>query len=55
MRMARSDMISPPIVPDANGNQKLSCVSPITNGIKPSTVDSTVNIIEVIFTLKALR
>jgi hypothetical protein len=53
--MARSDIMRPPIVPDASGNQKLSCASPTTNGIKPKTVDNTVNIIDVIFTLKALK
>jgi hypothetical protein len=55
MRIARSDNIKPPIVPDANGNQKLSWVSPITNGMKPSTVVSTVSIIDVILALNALK
>jgi hypothetical protein len=55
MRIARSDIINPPIVPDARGNQKLSWVSPTTNGMKPSTVESTVSIIDVIFALNALK
>src|SRR5674476_1299616 len=40
----------PPIVPAASGNQKASFDAPIINGIKPSTVEMTVNRIAVSYT-----
>ena len=41
-KMPNSDMISPPMLPAANGNQKASLLSPIKNGIKPKMVETTV-------------
>ena len=49
------EKISPPIVPAARGNQKASWVSPITKGIKPKIVESTVSIIGTILAFQALR
>jgi hypothetical protein len=42
-KVPTSDIVKPPIVPAAKGNQKASFVSPIMNGINPSMVDTTVN------------
>ena len=54
-KIAVRENTSPPIVPAAKANQKLSCTSPIRNGMKPNTVESTVSKTAVIFTLKAFR
>ena len=49
--MPRIDMIRPPIVPAASGNQKASLSVPSMNGINPSMVDITVRKIGVILAL----
>lgn len=54
-RMAKIDIINPPMVPTARGNQKPSRVAPIMKGIKPSTVDSMVRNTAVILARKALK
>ena len=54
-RIANIDIINPPIVPAANGNQKPSRLSPIRKGIKPRTVDRTVRSTAVILALKAVK
>lgn len=52
--MPRIDMIRPPIVPAASGNQKASLSVPSMNGINPSMVDITVRKIGVILAFHAL-
>ncbi len=54
-KMPNREAISPPIVPAANGNQNPSCSPPIKNGIKPKTVDTTVNEIGMILWFHAFR
>ena len=53
--MPRIDMIRPPIVPAASGNQKASLSVPSMNGINPSMVDITVRKIGVILAFHAFR
>ena len=52
---AKLDMIRPPIVPAASGNQKASLSVPSMNGINPSMVDITVRKIGVILAFHAFR
>ena len=47
--------MSPPIVPAASGNQKLSLPVPAIKGTNPNIVLTTVVITGIIFTLKASR
>ena len=54
-RIARIDIVRPLIVPMARGNQKDSLLSPIMKGMKPRTVDMTVNSIGIILMRKAHR
>ena len=43
MKIPSTDMISPPIVPAANGNQKASFPVPTMNGIKPQKAEAMPN------------
>lgn len=49
-----NDIISPPIVPAANGNQKDSLSVPIMKGINPRMVDTTVRKIGITLAFHAL-
>ena len=51
--MAITDIINPPIVPAAKGNQKLSLNSPTMKGINPRIVDKTVREIGMTFAFHA--
>lgn len=53
--MPRIDIISPPMVPAASGNQNASLSGPSMNGMNPSMVDITVRNIGVIFAFHAFR
>ena len=46
-------MINPPIVPDANGNQKASFSVPTMKGMKPRIVETTVRKIGTILAFHA--
>ena len=49
-----TDIIKPPIVPAAKGNQKASFDSPTMKGIKPRMVETTVRKIGIILAFHAL-
>ena len=53
MKIPSTDMIKPPIVPAANGNQKASFPVPTMNGMKPRIVETTVRKIGIILTFHA--
>ena len=55
MKIPRIDMVNPPMVPAASGNQKASLSGPNMNGINPSMVEITVREIGVIFAFHAFR
>lgn len=46
---------NPPIVPDANGNQKDSLSNPIIKGIKPKMVEIIVSNIGIILLFHAFK
>ena len=48
-----TDIINPPIVPAANGNQKPSYSAPTMKGIKPKIVEVTVRKIGITFVFQA--
>lgn len=48
-----TDIINPPIVPAANGNQNPSFSAPTIKGINPKTVEATVRKIGIIFVFHA--
>ena len=49
-----TDIINPPIVPAASGNQKPSFSAPTMKGIKPKIVETTVRKIGIILAFQAL-
>lgn len=48
-----TDIINPPIVPAANGNQNSSFSAPTIKGINPKTIEATVRKIGIIFVFHA--
>ena len=48
-----TDIINPPIVPAANGNQNPSFSAPTIKGMNPKTVEATVRKIDIIFVFHA--
>ena len=55
MKIPRIDMVNPPMVPAASGNQNASLSGPNMNGINPSMVEITVRKIGVILAFHAFR
>ena len=55
IKIPRIDMVSPPIVPAASGNQNASLSGPSMNGMNPSIVEITVRKIGVILAFHAFR
>ena len=53
MKIPRIDMVNPPMVPAASGNQNASLSGPNINGINPSMVEITVRKIGVILAFHA--
>ena len=54
MKIPTTDIIKPPIVPAANGNQKASLPVPTMNGMKPKMVETTVRKIGMTLAFHAL-
>lgn len=52
--MPTTDIVSPPMVPAASGNQNASLSAPSMNGMNPNMVDMTVSDIGVILAFHAL-
>lgn len=53
-KIPMTDIINPPIVPAANGNQKASLSVPTIKGIKPRIVETTVRKMGITFAFQAL-
>ena len=54
MKIPTMDIVKPPLVPAAKGNQNASLPVPTMNGMNPKMVETTVRKIGIIFAFHAL-